>query len=154
MAPPDNLNNQSKGKSAKSTSKINNKTDFQLKKQRLSDLRKEKLSKPKPATAKVTTFLPESQRVKIPFIIKQVAPDGNCLFRSKFLLHRVLMTPAIWNYDRDALTLSLLNGTIMLRMQTLVINQILLLNQKYHCPTKVNQAWTYSSKMQTTTHHT
>jgi hypothetical protein len=44
MAPPDNLNNQSKGKSAKSTSKINNKTDFQLKKQRLSDLRKEKLS--------------------------------------------------------------------------------------------------------------
>jgi hypothetical protein len=82
MAPPDNLNNQLNRKSAKSTSKINNKTDFQLKKQRISDLRKEKLSKPKPATAKVITFLPESQRFKIPFIIKQVAPDGNCLFRS------------------------------------------------------------------------
>jgi hypothetical protein len=82
MAPPDNLNNQSKGKSAKLTSKIKNKTDFQFKKQRLSDLRKEKLFKPKPATAKVTTFLPKSQRVKIPFIIKQVAPDGNCLFCS------------------------------------------------------------------------
>jgi hypothetical protein len=80
MGPPDNLNNQSKGKTAISTSKINNKTDFQLKKQRLSDLRKEKLSKSKPA--KVTTFLPESQRFKIPFIIKQVAKDGNCLFRS------------------------------------------------------------------------
>jgi hypothetical protein len=80
MATPDNRKNQSKGKSAISTSKINNKTDFQLKKQRLSDLRKEKLSKPKPA--KVTTFLPESQQFKIPFIIKQVAKDGNCLFRS------------------------------------------------------------------------
>jgi hypothetical protein len=82
MAPPDSLNNQSKGKSAKPTSKINNETDFQLKKQRLSDLRKEKLSKPKPATAKVITFLLEFQRFKIPFIIKQVAPDGNCLFHS------------------------------------------------------------------------
>jgi hypothetical protein len=82
MAPPDNLNNQTKGKSAKSTFKIKNKTDFQLKKQRISDLRKKKLSKPKPETAKVITFLPESQRFKIPFIIKQVAPDGNCLFRS------------------------------------------------------------------------
>jgi hypothetical protein len=82
MAPPDNLNNQSKEKSAKLTFKMNNKTDFQLKKQRLSDLRKENLFKPKLAFAKVTTFLPESQRVKIPFVIKQVAPDGNCLFRS------------------------------------------------------------------------
>jgi hypothetical protein len=63
-----------------STSKITNKTDFQLKKQRLSNLHKGELSKPKPA--KVTTFLPESQRVKIPFIIKQIAKDGNCLFRS------------------------------------------------------------------------
>jgi hypothetical protein len=53
MAPPDNFQNQAKGKSAVSISKINNKTDFQLKKQRLSNLRKEKLSKPKPA--KVTT---------------------------------------------------------------------------------------------------
>jgi hypothetical protein len=44
------------------------------------DLRKEKRSKPKPA--KVTTFLPESQRFKIPFIFKQVAKDGNCLFGS------------------------------------------------------------------------
>jgi hypothetical protein len=59
MATLDNLNNQSKGKSAISTFKINNKIDFQSKKQRLSDLRKEKLSKPK--LAKVTTFLPESQ---------------------------------------------------------------------------------------------
>jgi hypothetical protein len=82
MAPPDNLNDQSKETSAKLTSKMNNKTNFQLKKQRLSDLRKEKLFIPKPATAKVTTFLPKSQRVKIPFVIKQVAPDGNCLFRS------------------------------------------------------------------------
>jgi hypothetical protein len=80
MAPPDNLDNQSKGKSAITTSEINNKTDFQLKKQRLSNLRKGKLSKPKPT--KVTTFLPECQRFKIPFIIKQVAKDGNCLFRS------------------------------------------------------------------------
>jgi hypothetical protein len=47
---------------------------------RLSDLRKGKLSKSKPA--KVTTSLPESQRFKIPSIIKQVAKDGNCLFRS------------------------------------------------------------------------
>jgi hypothetical protein len=80
MAPPDILDNQSKGKSAITTSEINNTTDFQLKKQRLSKLRKEKLSKSKPT--KVTTFLPESQRFKIPFIIKQVAKDGNCLFRS------------------------------------------------------------------------
>jgi hypothetical protein len=79
MAPPDNLINRSKGKSvATSTSKIKNKTDFPLKKQRLLDLRKEKFSKP----AKVTTFLPKSQRFKIPFIIKQVAKDGNCCFRS------------------------------------------------------------------------
>jgi hypothetical protein len=81
MAPPDNLDNQSKGKSAITTSEINNKIDFQLKKQRLSNLRKEKISKPKPT--KVATFLPtESQRFKIPFIIKQIAKDGNCLFRS------------------------------------------------------------------------
>jgi hypothetical protein len=45
MAPPDNLNNQPKGKSAISTSKINNKTDFQFNKQRLSVLHKEKVSK-------------------------------------------------------------------------------------------------------------
>jgi hypothetical protein len=80
MAPPDILDNQSKGKSAIATSGINNTTDFQLKKQRLSKSRKEKLSKSKPT--KVTTFLLESQRFKIPFIIKQVAKDGNCLFRS------------------------------------------------------------------------
>jgi hypothetical protein len=35
MAPPDILDNQSKGKSAIITSGINNTTDFQLKKQRL-----------------------------------------------------------------------------------------------------------------------
>jgi hypothetical protein len=75
MAPPDNLNNQTKGRSAILTSRINNKTDFHLKKQRLSDLRKGNISKPKPA--KVTTFVSESQRFKIPFIIKQVAKDGN-----------------------------------------------------------------------------
>jgi hypothetical protein len=80
MAPPDNLNNQSKGESAISDSKINNKTDFQLKKKGLSDLRKGKLSKPKPA--KITTFLPEFERFKISFIVKQLAKDGNCLFRS------------------------------------------------------------------------
>jgi hypothetical protein len=79
--------NQSiKRKECKINFQINNKTDFQLKKRRLSDLRKKKLSKPTPratpVTAKVATFLPESQRFKIPFIIKQVAPDGNCLFRS------------------------------------------------------------------------
>jgi hypothetical protein len=32
--------------------------------------------------AKVTTFLPKSERFENPFIIKQVAKDGNCLFRS------------------------------------------------------------------------
>jgi hypothetical protein len=52
----------------RTTSGINNTTDFQLKKQRLSKLRKEKLSKSKPT--KVTTFLPESQRFKMPFVIK------------------------------------------------------------------------------------
>jgi hypothetical protein len=92
VAPPKYINNQLKGKSATLTSKCNNKTDLQLKKQRLSDLHKEKISKPKPA--KVTTFLPESQRFKIPFIIKQFAKDGNCLF-AIFLLHRVSMTLAI-----------------------------------------------------------
>jgi hypothetical protein len=80
VAPPDNLNNQPKEKSATSTSKINNKTDFQSKKQRLLDLCKEKLSRPK--HAKVTTFLPNCQRFRIPFIIKQVAKDENCLFWS------------------------------------------------------------------------
>jgi hypothetical protein len=79
MVSPDNFINRSKGKSvATSSSKIKNRTDFHLKKQRLSDLRKEKFSKP----AKVTTFLLESQRFKFPFIIKQVAKDGNCLFCS------------------------------------------------------------------------
>jgi hypothetical protein len=83
MAPPDNLNKQSKGKSAISTFRIKNKTNFYSKIQRLSDLRKDKLSKSKQAvTATVTTFLPESQRFEIPFIIKQVAKDGNCLFRA------------------------------------------------------------------------
>jgi hypothetical protein len=60
VAPPNYINNQLKGKSAISTSKINNKTDFQLNKQTLRDPHKGKISKPKPA--KVTTFLPESQR--------------------------------------------------------------------------------------------
>jgi hypothetical protein len=64
MAPSDNLNNQSKGKSAKSTSKINKKTDFELKKQKLSDLRKGKISKPKSATAKVITFLPRISTIQ------------------------------------------------------------------------------------------
>jgi hypothetical protein len=140
MAPPDNLNNQSKGKSATSTSKTNNKTDFQLKKQRLSDLCKEKLSKPK--LAKVTAFLPESQRFKIPFIIKQVAKDGNCLFRSILAAQGLNDSSHLELRSRCADSTSLLNGTIMLHMQTLVINLIFILNQKNHCPTKVNQAWT------------
>jgi hypothetical protein len=80
IASPHNLNNRLKGESAISNFNINNKTNFRVKKQRLSDLRKGKLSKPKPT--KVTTFFPESQRYKIPFIIKQVAKDGNCLFWS------------------------------------------------------------------------
>jgi hypothetical protein len=87
MAPPDNLNNQSKVQSAISISKINNKTDFQSKKQRLSDLRKEKLSKPKPA--KVTTFLPESQ----PSLSKLQKMET--AYFALFLRHRVLMIPAI-----------------------------------------------------------
>jgi hypothetical protein len=40
-----------------------------------------------------------------------------------FLLHRVLMTPAIYYYDRAALRVSLLNGTILLHMQTLLTHK-------------------------------
>jgi hypothetical protein len=68
MVPPNNFNNQSKGKSAILTSKSNNETDLQINKQRLSDLHKKNLSKAK--SAKVTTVLPESQRFKLPFIVK------------------------------------------------------------------------------------
>jgi hypothetical protein len=93
MATPDHRNNHSIGKSVISTSKINNKTDFQWKKRRaLSDSHKEKLSKPK--AVKVPTFLPESQHFKTPFIIKQVAKDENCLFCSLFAAQG-LMTRAI-----------------------------------------------------------
>jgi hypothetical protein len=44
MAPPDILDDQSTGESARTTSEVNNKTDFRSKKQRLSNLRKETLS--------------------------------------------------------------------------------------------------------------
>jgi hypothetical protein len=134
VAPPNYINNQLKGKSAISTSKINNKTDFQFNKQTLRDPHKGKISKPKPA--KVTTFLPESQRFKIPFIIKQVAKDGNRLFCSILAAQGLNGSSHL---ELDALTVSLVNGTIMLHMQTLVINPILIISQKYHCRTEMNQ---------------
>jgi hypothetical protein len=138
MAPSDNLNNQSKGKSARSTSKINNKTDFQFKKQRLSDLRKEKLSKPKTATQKSRPSFSNLNETKFHLSLSKLHQMDAAYF-ARILLHRVLMTPAIWNYGRDALTVSLLNGTIMLHLQTLVLHLISIFNQKYHCPTKMNQ---------------
>jgi hypothetical protein len=93
MAPPDNLNYQSKGKSAISTSKTIKVTDFQSKKQRLSDLRKKKVSETKPAKVIQPSF-PNLNNSKSHLSLNKLQKMETAYF-ALFLLHRVFMTPSI-----------------------------------------------------------
>jgi hypothetical protein len=99
MAPPDNLNNQSKGRSAKSTSKINNKNRLPIKETKaLRFFVKKNSLKQSLQLQKSQPSFPNLNESKFHLSLSKLRQMETAYF-AQFLLHRVLMTPAIWNYD-------------------------------------------------------
>jgi hypothetical protein len=77
-----------KEKNAISTSKTNNLPDFQSKKQRLSNLCKEKLSKPKAAKITILSSFPNPDDPKFHLSLSKLQKMETACF-ALFLLHRV-----------------------------------------------------------------